>query len=509
MYVAMKRGLSLFIFFAALAGIFCSCTKDTVTLIANISQSNGSKAFIDNRYACWSNGDQVRINGGTYTVAVTTPTASTQSATISGVAKNNDGYYAFYPGTSDYLTGSTFGNGSNITLPSNLSYVYEGGHQIIKAPMAAKADADNVLKFQCLTTILQINIPAGNAILSKITIQSLTSAKYLAGTAQVTFSGTTPTLGAIDGDSPHSDMIEMTFGDGVSVASGLSVFIPIPVCENGTVLRIKTFNKSNLKNAVDITVNNQTGSGFPANTIIPVNGPEVEGLEGYELKNWICSQGSGYIDLGIPPTNDAKFEIEFMITSDQAASSAQYLTGSRYNNNGLQYFTLTGNTNSPHQFRGTFMGEYKVLSRWYRESGVRYRESMEVKLSYGSETAYRGYLTFQKYDGASWLTHTDSTRAVEGGISNTGAAAAAAGIPSDAPIPNILVFATRPNTANSHSGMKLYHYRIWINGTLQHDFIPCQRMADGSVGVYDMVGTNGFLEPYHFPSAPAFTVGND
>lgn len=53
--------------------------------------------------------------------------------------------------------------------------------------------------------------------------------------------------------------------------------------------------------------------------------------------------------------------------------------------------------------------------------------------------------------------------------------------------------------------MKLYSFKIYDNGTLIRDFIPCYRVADNEVGLYDIVN-NQF---YTNQGTGSFTKGPD
>lgn len=61
-----------------------------------------------------------------------------------------------------------------------------------------------------------------------------------------------------------------------------------------------------------------------------------------------------------------------------------------------------------------------------------------------------------------------------------------------------LLFASKPSGDWGHielASIKMYYCRIYKNGTLVHDLLPCRRDADGKIGMYDIVAgafrTNG------------------
>ena len=55
---------------------------------------------------------------------------------------------------------------------------------------------------------------------------------------------------------------------------------------------------------------------------------------------------------------------------------------------------------------------------------------------------------------------------------------------------NVYLFATNHNGAPAFGGgsLRLYGLRIWTDGTLVRDFVPCLRDLDGTAGLYDLVG---------------------
>ncbi len=56
-----------------------------------------------------------------------------------------------------------------------------------------------------------------------------------------------------------------------------------------------------------------------------------------------------------------------------------------------------------------------------------------------------------------------------------------------APVSLILFGLNNNGTNISHTSYKVHCCKIWDNGTLVRDFIPCYRKSDGKVGMYDLV----------------------
>lgn len=49
-----------------------------------------------------------------------------------------------------------------------------------------------------------------------------------------------------------------------------------------------------------------------------------------------------------------------------------------------------------------------------------------------------------------------------------------------------------PYEANLCASMKIYLFKVYNNGILQHDFVPCYRKSDNEVGLYDIVNKTFF-----------------
>lgn len=66
----------------------------------------------------------------------------------------------------------------------------------------------------------------------------------------------------------------------------------------------------------------------------------------------------------------------------------------------------------------------------------------------------------------------------------------------------ITIFVRNGNSLNGYIDGRLYYFKIYENGTLIRDFIPCYRKNDNVIGLYDAVndvfylnqGTNNFIK---------------
>lgn len=71
----------------------------------------------------------------------------------------------------------------------------------------------------------------------------------------------------------------------------------------------------------------------------------------------------------------------------------------------------------------------------------------------------------------------------------------------------VFLFAQNESGSARHvrDSMRLYYCKIFTNGVLQKEFIPCYRKNDGVIGLYDLVN-NAF---YTNSGSGTFTKGSD
>ena len=480
--------------------LFVSCEKEgTVDLIAVAQQYNGgSKVHVEisgnQGYACWNVGDQVKVNATTATISLTTANDST-TARINGIQKNNNGdYYAICPAS--FAGSGAFSSGSTITLPSTQKYRVVGDHQVLDAPMVAKADGELVMKFVNLCYLLKVHIDQCNNKLSSLTVS--TNNTPLCGTAQVTFVGTTPSLGSLSNGS-NSVTLEMSTPVSLNKTGGTDFYIALPPMAVGTTLQITA--KDMFGNTPQLSTALSVSQAIPNNIIINVNGPTVSSNTEYTFYDWIWSKQSGYIDLGVKPAVGAKMELTFMIPTDNASalSAAQYLCGSR--DASVRWFSMEGgNGNASNGFAADVAGKQMKFQSSPnnfvpREAGVKYTMSVASSQVSG------------KIKGTATLTNLST-----GEIYNqTSGPSQYNDFPSN--VPNVVLFAEMiPSGSENyyHKSMKCYSFKYYNGTNLVHNFVPCERNNDHVVGVYDLAGSGGFITPTRRNNtATAFQVGND
>ena len=180
----MKRTFLLAIT-ALVALMAASCQKEDLgrVLTATIEQyehDSNAKVYVNPQlYACWNDGDTVRINGQEVLVSID----DTATLPIPQGMENQD-ITAYYP-ASDINS-----NMSGVTLPYEQLYrTDDQGRQIIHNPMAAYCPAGGTeLRFRNLGALLKITLPAqeDGAVVHSITVKG--SKDYpLCGTATLEF----------------------------------------------------------------------------------------------------------------------------------------------------------------------------------------------------------------------------------------------------------------------------------------------------------------------------------
>lgn len=469
--------------------ILAGCKKEGFETFSVTTQPyNGQeKVYIDNDYACWSSGDAVKINSTTATVTVTN-TGSGSKVELTGVP-TAENYYAIYPASA---CGGTFASGASITLPRTQNYVEANGVQVISAPMAAKANGSNVMNFKNLCALLKVHLDQANNKIVAIEIRSADSSVALSGSGVVTFDGSgNPSLGSLSGNKRVS--LNFSVPMSLNVTGGKDFYIAIPEVAHGKVLQVFTKDIFNQYKLLPVT----TQQTIPCNTILGLTGPDVPDNDAYEFYDWVRSDGSGYIDLGVQPTVDARMEMTYMIVG--TITHSQYLCGSRGKTDDAldqtQWLTLGGASGDASNGFYVGVGEKAATFKpgWnpaipVRERNVKYK--LETTL-----IAVDGYLKV-------WGRFTV-------GNNNWSRNSAVSSISSTLPATRKPVYVFGWNETNLHDGLKCYSFKYYTSGgNLEYDFIPCQE-KEGShrIGMYDMVHAN--FHPVTQTGATPFSVGND
>ncbi len=239
----MKKAFIALAFVAATL-LTVSCKKDNVAFSIKATINNythDTKVYVDDdNFSCWANGDEVKINNITGSIASTTNGG--HHGTINSESEVEPTFYAVYP-ASAVTSQSVTANGTTIHLPSMQKCIVEGGHQVVNAIMAAQGETE--LDFYNLCALLKVKVPAGlhvTDIYVTTNIQngdaSTPSGIRLWGNGTVTFNGNgaRPTLSALTrtqpsastpldgGDTVYLHVVDLT-SDGV-------YYITVPKVEN-------------------------------------------------------------------------------------------------------------------------------------------------------------------------------------------------------------------------------------------------------------------------------------
>ena len=230
----MKKILFLSTLLAAvLLATSCQKEQELVTLGAVINQP--AKTYINDRYPCWNEGDQVYVNTAAYPVSA----ISGSSAQIADVV-GSDSYRAIFP-ASLVAEGSNIATGATIpvTLPATQKYQVVDGHQRVDAPMGAYTDGSTLL-FHNLCSI--VHVVVNNNTGSDMTLRSL---KVEAANAMLSGAGTATVNGADDdaitlsSDASHAVSLRLSGATNVTLAVGaqsaFDIYLPAFPTDNVTL----------------------------------------------------------------------------------------------------------------------------------------------------------------------------------------------------------------------------------------------------------------------------------
>ena len=243
---------------AVLLASSCQKEQELVTLGAVISQPG--KTYIDDRYPCWNNGDQVYVNNDVYPISA----ASGSSAQIANVVSAN-GYRAIFP-ASLVPSNMDINNSSSIpvTLPSTQVYTLVDGHQRVNAPMGAYTDGE-VLQFHNLCSIVHVvvnNNTGSDMALDKLRIA--TDNAYLSGAGTATVTGEDDDGITLSSDASHSISLRIAGPTSVTLAAGaqsaFDLYVPAFPTDNVTITLYTTngYSFELTKNGVALTPNTYT-----------------------------------------------------------------------------------------------------------------------------------------------------------------------------------------------------------------------------------------------------------
>lgn len=166
----------------AVACIFvmgCREENDDEVFTALTQDYNDSKDYISGNMVFWSDGDAVRINNGTYTIAVDDNDSHRATINAEGVTALGGEYYAAYPAD---ISNVVSAGHITFSLPQEEVYTENDGKQVIHSVMAAKSN-NRTFKFQNLCALLHFKVNAsGDGIGDKLLAIEVETDKPMWGT---------------------------------------------------------------------------------------------------------------------------------------------------------------------------------------------------------------------------------------------------------------------------------------------------------------------------------------
>lgn len=200
-----------------------------IKLMAENFTTNGTKTAVNGTAVNWLDGDQVRLNGQTGTVHISSSEAyATGIESIEGVIR---GYYPASIITSSNAENENTDN-PTVVFPSVYSSTLSGGQQSISLPMIGKADEGATsIRFYHLSAAIKVRVKnlteTDNTIyLDSIVVVSAT--QQLCGPANVSNNGSSTTVSGASNDAQYR-RVKVKFKDGVSISYNSFVDVQVPI----------------------------------------------------------------------------------------------------------------------------------------------------------------------------------------------------------------------------------------------------------------------------------------
>ena len=196
---------------------------------------------------------------------------------------------------------------------------------------------------------------------------------------------------------------------------------------------------------------------------------------GYQQVEYIQSSGTQYIDTGLKGKNAISIDTDYSITSATTWASLLGCANSTAGNSVACVFGITksGSINGGWYWRNTTNEQF--------DSNNVAQLDLKTNLK-ASATSF----VFKNTNGTKTYSFSE--------------------VNSFETTPNMYIFASNKNgTINDYSKIKLYYMKIFDGTTLKREYLPCYRISDNVIGLYDMV-ENKF---YTNAGTGTFTKGED
>ena len=174
----------------------------------------------------------------------------------------------------------------------------------------------------------------------------------------------------------------------------------------------------------------------------------------YRQVEYIASSGTQYIDTGFVPNQNTRTVIDFMLTS----AGSPFIFGSRlgYNNNAYDLYT----------FANKFRDDY-VNTNYGNNTSENFPKVENKRYLFDKNKNH----SIMYEENVQFYDHTFNGQTINLSF-------------------NMFLFGVNNNGSIASSNiakMKLYSCKIYDNGILVRDFIPCYRINDVKVGLYDTI----------------------
>ena len=168
----------------------CKSNENNNTFSAVIASYNEDKDYMSGRDIFWSEGDMVKINNGSYAIALDESDRNRATIYAEGVTAYNGSYYAAYPaGMAEIAVDGTM----TFNIPAKQAYSKDGsGRQVARNIMAAKTDGSQ-FEFSPLGAMLHFSVSSSSADARLCAIE-VTADKPVCGAMTATVSGSVWTV---------------------------------------------------------------------------------------------------------------------------------------------------------------------------------------------------------------------------------------------------------------------------------------------------------------------------
>ena len=200
-----------------------------------------------------------------------------------------------------------------------------------------------------------------------------------------------------------------------------------------------------------------------------ISGDSIQSMlpKGYQSVEYIESSGTQYIDTEVIANQDTGFEIKFLAKNNIADTDYGSIFGARTGSSNAEYHLTTYTSSGTLSYRGTFRFNNKSF-----DGGIPTDEKEKISLKNGIYTT------------------SDNTEIVLSEESFT------------TPCSLTLFALNQKGTPTQYGSLQLFSFKLYDGDILLRDFIPCCRLVDNVVGLYDLVndkfysnkGTGSFLK---------------